>query len=471
MIAVVYRSDVEHLMRELAAQIARFSGKRVLIVDGPRAGERGLSATGGDEPDLSALLREPSRLDGLRGEVCMIDGRVPPAANADAIAAAFVRLRRAFPYVLACVPADTCELAAHQLAPLTAVVGVTTTPAIELVAAASRALGGACTRAAPSTTTLVVTDAPARPTRGELQRLAARAPGAAVVSSSQLAVLARTLTGTRVGVALGCGGARGFAHIGVLERLAERGVPVDVLAGTSAGAGIASLWALGQSPDRIAARFSELARHAVRPALPTRSLLSGRALLRHLERCVDGRGFEDMSMPVGVVAVDLDTGDDVVLTRGSLPHAVLASCAIPGLYPAVELGGRMLVDGGLLEPVPSRATAALGADLVIAVDLSRQEPRPRRSSPSIIDTVIRAADILHGHLAARTALAVPNAIHIAPRGERISVVGYARAASYRALGRDAVDAAWPELASRMPWLAAARRSPSEIRTQRAARAV
>ena len=72
--------------------------------------------------------------------------------------------------------------------------------------------------------------------------------------------------------------------------------------------------------------------------------------------------------------------------------------------------------GGLLEPVPSRATAALGADLVIAVDLSRQEPRPRRSSPSIIDTMIRAADILHGHLAARIA----NAIHIAPRGERVT---------------------------------------------------
>jgi NTE family protein len=454
MIAIVYRSDdAGALVCELAAQVARFSGKRVLIIDGPGcASDPRLFAIRHDQPNLAALLRDPSHLDAVRGEVCMLDGRVPPGASADAIAAAFGQLSLAFPYVLACVRADTCELAAPQLGPLTAILGVTTTAAIELATAASVALDVACTPVEPSATTLVVTDAPARPTRGELQRLASRASGAAIVSKTQLAALARTLTRTRVGVALGCGGARGFAHIGMLERLAERGVPVDVLAGTSAGAGIASLWALGQSPDRIAARFAELARHAVRPTLPTRSLLSGRALLRHLGGCVDGLGFEDMLMPVGVVAVDLDTGEDVVLTRGPLPRAVLASCAIPGLYPAVELGGRMLVDGGLLQPVPSRAAAALGADLVIAVDLSRQEPRPRRPLPSLMDTVMRAADVLHGHLAARTALAVPNAIHIAPRGERVGVVGYARAASYRALGRDAIGAAWPELVSRMPWL-------------------
>ena len=75
---------------------------------------------------------------------------------------------------------------------------------------------------------------------------------------------------------------------------------------------------------------------------------------------------------------------------------------------------------------------------------------------------MRAADVLHGHLAARTALAVPNAIRIAPRGERVGVVGYARAASYRALGRDAVDAAWPDLVSRMPWLG----PPAEISARR-----
>jgi NTE family protein len=450
MIAIVYRTDDDvSLVGELAVHVARYSGKRVVIVDGPgRADESRLFAAGHALPDLAALLREPDHLDAVRGDVCTLDGRVPPGASTEAVAAAFGRLRLAFDHVLVCVRADQCAAAAGLLGQLTAIVAITTAYEMGRAWVASDALRGA----SPTPTTMVVTDAPARPTRGHLQRLAARAGGASIVSGAQLSALARTLTRTKVGLALGCGGARGFAHIGVLERLAERGVPIDVLAGTSAGAGIASLWALGLSPDWIATRFAELATHAVRPGLPTRSLLSGRALLRHFERSVAALGFDDVVMPLGVVAVDLDTGAEVTLTQGSLTRSVLASCAIPGLYPAVEIDGRMLVDGGLLQPVPSRTAAALGADLVIAVDLSRQEARPRRPVPSMIDTVLRAADVLHGHLAARTAHAVPNAIRIAPRGERVGVVGYARAASYRALGRDAVDAAWPELVARMPWL-------------------
>src|SRR5262249_50275432 len=160
---------------------------------------------------------------------------------------------------------------------------------------------------------------------------------------------------------------------------------------------------------------------------------------------------EDMRMPVGVVAVDLDRGEEGTFTRGALPRAVRASCAIPGLYPAVDIDGRTYVDGGLLQAVPSRAAAALGARIVVALDLSHQA-RPAKARLSLLDTVLRSVDVLHGHLAARTALAVPNVVHITPRGHRVGVVGYTRAASYRALGRAAVDAAWPQLVAAMPWL-------------------
>jgi len=130
--------------------------------------------------------------------------------------------------------------------------------------------------------------------------------------------LARDLAGVRVGLALGAGASRGYAHIGVLEQLTEHGVPIDALVGSSAGAGIGSLWSFGYEPDRIERLFAELQRHAVGWTLPTRSLLSGARLERHLRHSAAGNGFGDARWPYGVVAVDLYTAREELFTDGDL---------------------------------------------------------------------------------------------------------------------------------------------------------
>jgi len=119
-----------------------------------------------------------------------------------------------------------------------------------------------------------------------------------------LDALGRDLAGARVGIALGSGASRGFAHVGVLERLTERGVPLDAIVGSSAGAGIGFLWALGDAPDLIARRFGELQGHAVQWTIPFRSLFSGARLGAHLRRCADGRTFGDVRVPYGAGAGD-----------------------------------------------------------------------------------------------------------------------------------------------------------------------
>lgn len=141
----------------------------------------------------------------------------------------------------------------------------------------------------------------------------------------------------------GAGSSRGFAHIGVLEALTEIGVPIDAIAGSSAGAGIGSVWAMGFPADKIHRRFAELADHAARPTLPLRSLFCGERLRRHLERAAEGHGFADALVPFGAVAADLKAGAPVRLRSGSLVQAVQASCSMPGLYPPVEIDGYPLV--------------------------------------------------------------------------------------------------------------------------------
>lgn len=176
---------------------------------------------------------------------------------------------------------------------------------------------------------------------------------------------------TGLGVALGGGFARGFAHIGVLQVLEENKIPISCIAGTSIGSILGAAYASGVSLDRIAdvcrnIRFKDFARWRISRV----GLASNDRLARMVRDVFNGHSFEDLMIPTAIVATDLGCGDPVVFRTGNLADAIRASCAFPGLFEPVQLGTRCLVDGGLVAPVPAQAARELGAGCVLGISVN-----------------------------------------------------------------------------------------------------
>ena len=177
----------------------------------------------------------------------------------------------------------------------------------------------------------------------------------------------------KIGLALGGGAARGFAHVGVIQVLEEAGIRPDFVAGTSAGSLVAAIYASGKNGaqlQRVAETMEEATIADWTLPLFSRGVLRGDALARYVNTQVAGRLIEDMPLPLGIVATDLKTGSDVVFQRGDTGTAVRASSAVPAVFQPVKISGHEYVDGGLVSPVPVRAARKMGAELVIAVDIS-----------------------------------------------------------------------------------------------------
>ena len=175
----------------------------------------------------------------------------------------------------------------------------------------------------------------------------------------------------RIGLALGGGAARGFAHIGVIQVLEENGIRPDVVAGTSAGSLVAALYASGKTGAELAALAESMDESAFTDwSFPGRGLIRGEGLAKYVRDHTGGLRIEQMRMPLGIVATDLDSGEPVLFQRGDPGVAVRASSAVPAVFQPVRIGLREYVDGGLVAPVPVRFARQMGADLVIAVDIS-----------------------------------------------------------------------------------------------------
>jgi len=177
----------------------------------------------------------------------------------------------------------------------------------------------------------------------------------------------------RLGLALGGGAARGFAHVGVIQVLEEAGLRPGFVVGTSAGSLVAALYASGKTPAELV-RVAETMQEAeitdwMLPIL-NRGALRGEALAKYVNTQVGGRSLEQMRIPVGIVATDLGNGDAITFRRGNTGAAVRASSAVPGVFQPVRVADREYVDGGLVAPVPVRQTREMGANFVIAVDIS-----------------------------------------------------------------------------------------------------
>jgi len=175
----------------------------------------------------------------------------------------------------------------------------------------------------------------------------------------------------KVGLALSGGGARGFAHVGVLKALVENDIPIDLIAGTSAGSFVGGAYAAGLSIDEILEVGKQISWFGVAGfSYSPKGFLSNAAMKGFIEKSFPVTKFEDLRIPFTAVACDLETGEEVYLKdKGDLTHAIRASCAIPGVFVPVSDDGRQLVDGGVVSPIPTRAVKKMGADVIIAVDL------------------------------------------------------------------------------------------------------
>ncbi len=175
----------------------------------------------------------------------------------------------------------------------------------------------------------------------------------------------------RIGLALGGGAARGFAHIGVIQVLEEAGIRPSLVVGTSAGSLVAALYASGLNGRQLGELALAMDESAITDwAYPGRGLLRGEALARYVREHTGAKTIEQMKLPLGIVATDLDSGAPILFQRGDTATAVRASSAVPAVFQPVRIGNREYVDGGLVSPVPVRFARQMGAELVVAVDIT-----------------------------------------------------------------------------------------------------
>ena len=177
----------------------------------------------------------------------------------------------------------------------------------------------------------------------------------------------------KVGLALGSGSARGWSHIGVIRALAEAGIVIDYVAGTSIGALVGAVYASGKI-DLLADAVHQFSRKHILslsdPVLPKSGLIDGVKIAEFIHKYVLDKPIERLPLPLAIIATDLNTGDEVVLRKGNIVEAIRASISLPGIFKPVRKDNYLLVDGGLVNPVPVRTVREMGADFVIAVDLN-----------------------------------------------------------------------------------------------------
>jgi NTE family protein len=247
----------------------------------------------------------------------------------------------------------------------------------------------------------------------------------------------------KIGLALGGGAARGFAHVGVIQVLEEAGIKPDLVVGTSAGSLVAAIYASGKNGAQLQTVAETMEEAALTDwTLPflSRGMLRGEALARYVSGQVGGKTIESFPMPLGIVATDLHNGKGVLFQTGDTATAVRASSSVPGVFQPVKIGTREYVDGGLVSPVPVRFARQMGAEVVIAVDISATpESNPALSTMdimlqtfAIMSLSINAFELREADVAVRPALAGVSSADFASKRKSIEA---GRAAMLAALAQ------------------------------------
>ena len=185
----------------------------------------------------------------------------------------------------------------------------------------------------------------------------------------------------KIGLVLGGGGSRGLAHVGVLQVLVREGVPIDFIVGTSMGGIVGVLFALGLAPDKLAQLMEQaLKSNSALDLVRRLSARSRQRMLRNLlAPALENKTFADLKIPTTLMAVDMRHGVEVALDEGPLLPAALATSAVPAIFPPVEIEGRQLSDGGVIDSLATHVAFERGADKVIAVDI--EPPRDSEGVP------------------------------------------------------------------------------------------
>ena len=247
----------------------------------------------------------------------------------------------------------------------------------------------------------------------------------------------------RVAFALGSGGARGLAHIGVLRAFAACGIRPAAFAGSSMGAIVGAFAAAGRLDDLerfvLGFRWLSLARYGDF-AIARGGVIQGQTFQREIARLLEVVSFGDLALPFRAVATDLLTGEPVVMGDGDLVLALRASASIPGLFVPAPRLGRWLVDGALSDPVPVSAARALGADFVVAVDVTPAPAAnlpPRPDAPSFPDIMAQTVRIAESRIAAESLRATPPDLLVRPDVGACGTLAFDKAAAIIRAGADA----------------------------------
>ena len=293
------------------------------------------------------------------------------------------------------------------------------------------------------------------------------APTAGSELAKAVDFVARFIAHQTVGIAFGGGGARGFAHLGVLEQLVHHQVPVDYIAACSSGIITPGMYLIGKSFAESEEIFLQIQRNIVRWRLPRTSIFSNAGLKRMLRDLCGELRFEDLTTPFAMVAIDLSARAGVVLDRGLLWQAGLASTALPGIFPPVLIGEHILMDAGMHDPVPIRLVRKMGADILIASELGGQEPpalenaapwleqstrgpHKHARSPHIVDLLLRTYDLAMATIGMHSIREAD--VVIRPKLHRISLRQFSEGRKFVAAGKEAVEQSIPELKKQLPWL-------------------
>jgi NTE family protein len=250
----------------------------------------------------------------------------------------------------------------------------------------------------------------------------------------------------KIALALGGGAARGFAHIGVIKALEAQGIVPDMVVGTSAGSVVGALYASGMSGFDLQKVALEMEEEMVADwTLPNRGVLKGEALQDFINQRVKNLTIQKMPKPLGVVATDLQSGEAVLFRYGNTGMAVRASSAVPGMFQPVEISGRDYVDGGLTSPVPAKSARAMGADFVIAVDISNVSRRDRLVGT--LDVLLQTFTIM-GHAISLHELEDADVV-IRPKTTAVSSTDFGGRHLAILEGEKAAAAIMPELKARL----------------------
>ena len=221
----------------------------------------------------------------------------------------------------------------------------------------------------------------------------------------------------KIGLALGSGGARGLAHIGVLKVLKENNIPIDFIAGVSAGSMVGAYYAVNLEVETLEEKTLQLTKKDLIKLIditsPKRALIAGNKIKKFMKDLIKDKSFSDTKIPLKIITTDLCSGEEFQIKEGKLVDAMRASVSIPGIFTPAKIGNRLLVDGGVVNPTPIDVVKAMGADIVIGVDLTMKHP-VKLENPTIIETLMQSFETIRVQASKFNIQKVKDAVIIRP---------------------------------------------------------